>query len=76
MLATQFGAHAVALVHEGRFGEMVRYRPPHIEGVPIADAIRELSVVDPASSAVRAARALGVSFGDETAAGCGAAAEG
>jgi len=64
LLATQFGAHAVGLVHDGRFGEMVRYRPPHIEGVPIATAIHELSVVDPASSAVRAARALGVSFGD------------
>ena len=63
-LSTQFGAHAVRLVHEGRFGEMVRYRPPHVESVPIAEAIRELSCVSPSSSAVQAARALGIGFGD------------
>ena len=65
MLATQFGAHAVRLVHEGRFGEMVCYRPPDITGVPIVDAIRHLSTVDPTGSAVQAARALGIGFGDD-----------
>lgn len=64
VLATQFGAHAVKLVHEGRFGEMVCYRPPEIESVPIADAIRQLATIDPKSSAVQAARALGIGFGD------------
>ena len=64
MLATEFGAHAVRLVHEGRFGEMVCYRPPDIDSVSIADAIRRLSTVDPRGSAVQAARALGIGFGD------------
>jgi 6-phosphofructokinase 1 len=64
VLATEFGAHAVRLIHEGRFGEMVCYQPPNIESVPIAEAVRSLSRVDPASSAVQAARALGISFGD------------
>jgi 6-phosphofructokinase 1 len=64
VLATQFGAHAVRLIHDGRFGEMVCYRPPEIESVPIADAIRRLATVEPASSAVQAARALGIGFGD------------
>jgi 6-phosphofructokinase 1 len=64
VLATQFGAHAVRLVHEGRFGQMVCYRPPDIDSVPIAEAIQSLSRVDPAGSAVQAARALGISFGD------------
>jgi len=64
VLATQFGAHAVRLIHQGHLGQMVCYRPPHIESVPIADAIRQLSRVDPASSAVQAARALGIGFGD------------
>ena len=64
VLATQFGAHAVRLIHHGRFGEMVCYRPPNIESVPIAEAIGGLSRVDPASSAVQAARGLGISFGD------------
>ena len=65
VLATQFGAHAVRLVHEGRFGEMVCYQPPRIDSVPIAEAIRALSTVDPRGSAVAAARALGIAFGDE-----------
>jgi 6-phosphofructokinase 1 len=64
VLATQFGAHAVRLVHDGRFGEMVCYRPPEIESVLIADAIRRLATVEPTSSAVQAARALGIGFGD------------
>ena len=64
VLATEFGAHAVRLIHEGRFGEMVCYQPPNIESVPIAAAVRSLSRVDPTSSAVQAARALGISFGD------------
>jgi 6-phosphofructokinase 1 len=63
-LATQYGAHAVRLVHEGRFGEMVCYRPPHFQSVPISEAIRNLSTVDPNGSAVQAARALGIGFGD------------
>jgi phosphofructokinase-like protein len=65
MLATEFGAHAVRLVHQGRFGEMVCYLPPDIGSVPIADAVGRLSTVDPRGSAVQAARALGIGFGDD-----------
>jgi 6-phosphofructokinase 1 len=64
VLATLFGAHAVRLIVEGRLGEMVCYQPPHIASVPIVEAVNRLSQVDPGSSAVRAARSLGVSFGD------------
>lgn len=69
VLATQFGAHAVRLVHEGRLGEMVRFNPPTVDSVPIAEAVSRLSVVDPDGSAVQAARALGISFGDRPARG-------
>lgn len=64
VLATQLGAHAVRLVIERKFGRMVTYQPPEIEDVPILDAIR-LSTVSPDCSAVQAARALGISFGDD-----------
>ncbi|MFM8378301.1 MAG: 6-phosphofructokinase, partial [Planctomycetia bacterium] len=64
VLATQFGAHSVRLVHEGRFGEMVCYRPPDIASVAISQAIVTPATVDPAHSAVQAARALGIGFGD------------
>jgi ATP-dependent phosphofructokinase / diphosphate-dependent phosphofructokinase len=43
---------------------MVTYQPPDILDVPIIDAIK-LSTVCPNCSAVQAARALGVSFGDD-----------
>ena len=64
VLATQYGAHAVRLIVEQRFGEMVCYHPPEIEGVPIIEAVNLLRQVDHGGSAVQAARALGISFGD------------
>ncbi|MCC6511156.1 MAG: ATP-dependent 6-phosphofructokinase [Pirellulaceae bacterium] len=64
MLATQYGVHAVRLIEERRFGEMVCYDPPEINSIPIRQAIDSISTVDPFGSAVVAARGLGVSFGD------------
>jgi 6-phosphofructokinase 1 len=64
VLATQFGAHAVRLVIEQKFGQMVTYWPPNMESVPIQEAIK-LDLVCPDCSAVQAARALGISFGDD-----------
>ena len=63
VLATQFGAHAVRLVVEGKLGRMVSYQPPSVESVAILDAVNQVSRIKPDSSAVVAARALGVSFG-------------
>jgi len=64
VLATQYGAHAVRLIVERKFGHMVTYQPPDMLSVPIIDAIK-LSTVDTGCSAVQAARALGISFGDD-----------
>lgn len=63
-LATQFGVHAVRLVHQERFGQMVTYQPPEFDSCQISDAIGQLNKVDPNSSVVDAARGLGISFGD------------
>jgi len=64
VLATQFGAHAVRLVREGKFGQMVSHDPPTLKNVAIHDAVNRISRVSPDSSAVVAARAPGVSFGE------------
>jgi 6-phosphofructokinase 1 len=64
VLATQFGAHAVRLIVERKFGHMITYQPPDMLEVPIIEAIK-LATVCPNCSAVQAARALGVSFGDD-----------
>lgn len=66
-LSTQYGAHAVRLVEEQRFGEMVFYDPPEIGSVPITQAVKQISNVDPQGAAVQAARAMAVSFGDKPA---------
>ncbi|QDU58144.1 6-phosphofructokinase [Aeoliella mucimassa] len=66
-LATQFGAHAVRMVVEGRFGEMLCYRPPEMTSVPISEAVSRIRQVDPDGPMVQAARALGLSFGDRPA---------
>ena len=63
-LATMYGAHAVRLVIEERFGEMVYSDPPNIFSVPISEAVDCLRTVEPDGSAVAAARAMGISFGD------------
>lgn len=63
-LSTQYGAHAVRLIEEQRFGEMVCYAPPDIQSIDIAEAVRAISRVDPHGSAVQAAKAMAVSFGD------------
>src|SRR5436305_94705 len=63
VLATQFGAHAVRLIVQQTFGHMVTYWPSDMSSTPLLEAIK-LSTVCPDCSAVQAARALGVSFGD------------
>jgi phosphofructokinase-like protein len=63
VLATQYGAHAVRLIVEQKFGHMVTFHPPDMNEVSLLDAIK-LSSVCPNCSAVQAARALGICFGD------------
>jgi len=64
VLATQYGAHAVRLIIEGRLGEMICYHPPQMNSVPILKAVNRIRTVEPDGAAVQAARALGISFGD------------
>ncbi|MBX3426531.1 MAG: 6-phosphofructokinase [Pirellulales bacterium] len=64
VLATQYGAHAVRLIVERRFGEMICYNPPEMGSVAIMEAVNHIREVDPCGAAVQAARAMGISFGD------------
>jgi 6-phosphofructokinase 1 len=63
VLATRFGVCAVDLVEADRWGELVRLRDGHVEGVSMEMA-RINRTVTPESELLRAARAVGVSFGD------------
>jgi len=64
ILATRFGVAATDLIAEGAFGKMVCLRNATIESVAISDAIGHLKKVDPKGEMVRAARAVGICFGD------------
>jgi len=64
VLCTQFGAKAVQLIAEEKYGYMVAFRPPDTVAVRITDAIGRLRTVPVDGDIVQTARALGVSFGD------------
>jgi 6-phosphofructokinase 1 len=63
-LCTRFGAHAVRLVEEERYGCMAAYRPPEIVAVKISDAVGRLRTVPRDGELIRIGRALGISFGN------------
>lgn len=65
ILSTRFGVEAVELVARGEFGRMVSLRSGEIQSVPLEDAVGECRLVDPNGSMVRAARAVGITFGDQ-----------
>jgi ATP-dependent phosphofructokinase / diphosphate-dependent phosphofructokinase len=64
VLSSEYGAHAVRLIIEKKFGQMTAYDPPDILSVPIADAVNSLRTVDPCGSAITTARAMGICMGD------------
>ncbi|MBI4378551.1 MAG: ATP-dependent 6-phosphofructokinase [Nitrospinae bacterium] len=64
ILATRFGAEAVHLVAKGEFGKMVSLRTPDIISIPLEEAIGRQKNVSPDSGYVKAARMVGISFGD------------
>jgi ATP-dependent phosphofructokinase / diphosphate-dependent phosphofructokinase len=63
LLATRYGAHAVELIAQKKFGQMVSYQPPIITSVPLEEAISKLKLVDPEGELVKIAEGMGVSFG-------------
>jgi 6-phosphofructokinase 1 len=64
MICTQFGAMAVRLIAEEKYGYMAALRPPEVVAVPIREAIGRLRTIDPKGELVQTARDLGVSLGD------------
>ncbi|MBX7244412.1 MAG: 6-phosphofructokinase [Candidatus Sumerlaeaceae bacterium] len=63
-LCSSFGAHAVELVAEGKFGRMVGWLGTQISDVNISEAVGRLKTVPPDGSLPSTARALGISLGD------------
>ena len=68
ILGVRFGAMAVHLISQGKFGRMVSYQQYQVGDVAIEEAVNQLRLVDPHSEIIRAARSVGISFGDDSAA--------
>ncbi len=65
ILATRFGAEAVNLIAKKDFGKMVSLRTPEIVSMPLKDAIGKQRLVPLDSGYIKAARLIGISFGDK-----------
>jgi len=66
VLSTRFGAGAVELIVERKFGHMVALRGGSVTSVSIEEACGRNKLVDPNSELVRVAKATGICFGDES----------
>jgi len=64
ILGTRFGVAAVDLIAAGGFGKMVCLQQESIRAVAIAGAVGKMKTVDPDGEIVKAARAIGISFGN------------
>jgi 6-phosphofructokinase 1 len=64
LLALRFGAAAVRMVEQGKFGNIVAYDPPHMVPVPMEKAIAVMKTVPLDSDTVQTARDLGICLGD------------
>jgi 6-phosphofructokinase 1 len=63
-LATRYGAHAVRVAAEGRFGSMVSLHHNQVVDIPLDEALKVPKRVDLAGDAVQTARDLGIIFAD------------
>lgn len=63
-LCTIFGAKAVELIEERKFGQMVAFTGSQVKGVPLAEATGQLRTVPLDGGFVTAARSMGICLGD------------
>lgn len=64
VLSSRFGAAAAQMIMDKDFGNMIGIKNGEMVRIPLADVAGKLKMVDPQSSIVKEAKALGISFGD------------
>lgn len=64
LIGTAFGTRAVELIEQGKSNLMVAWRNREVIDVPFKDAIETYHNVNTEGSIVKAARSMGISFGD------------
>lgn len=65
LLATRYGAAAVRLAAEGKFGHMVSLQYGRVTDIPLKESLAVPKRVDIEGDTVRTTRGIGISFGDE-----------
>jgi ATP-dependent phosphofructokinase / diphosphate-dependent phosphofructokinase len=65
ILATRFGAHAVELIAERKFGVMVNLIGDTVTSIPLSEVSNKTKLVPPDFSLIQKARKLGICFGDK-----------
>lgn len=64
VLSSRFGAAAAKMILDKDFGNMIGIKNGEMVRIPLSDVAGKLKMVDPKSSVVKEAKALGISFGD------------
>jgi 6-phosphofructokinase 1 len=64
VLASSFGVHAVELMAQSKFGQMVAWRNGDIVDVSIDEVLQHYNVVDINGTTIKTARGLGICLGD------------
>jgi len=64
LIALRFGAAAVRMIGERKFGTMVALDAPHIKAVPLEKIIGRIKNVPLDSDKIKTAREIGISLGD------------
>ena len=64
VLSSRFGAAAAQMILDKDFGNMVGIKNGEMVRIPLADVAGKLKMVNPDSSIIKEAKALGISFGD------------
>ena len=64
VLSSRFGAAAAQMILDKDYGNMIGIKNGEIVRIPLADVAGKLKMVDPKSSIIKEAKALGISFGD------------
>ncbi len=64
ILSTKFGAFAIELASQRKFGRMVSLKGSEVKNVRIEDAINKQKLVRPDTQALIVAKAIGISFGE------------
>lgn len=64
VLSSRFGAAAAKMILDKDFGNMIGIKNGEMVRIPLEKVAGKLKTVDPDSSVIREAKALGISFGD------------